>query len=303
VWPSVVFPQVVAGLLHDVVEDTDWSPEQLCARFGARVSAIVAGVTDAQDDGATPKAVRDAANQQRLLLAVGGSLQVALVKLADRVHNMRTLDAMPPEKRAKKAKETMELFVPLAATIGVGPLEAELRQLSAKHLSPLSAAGPLAALTAAAAKGAAAEAAEQSRRRRFPNPFAHLKRSADETFARATCPALLAEFLVADAALREAGVARQLQQHQRAWAEHCAAVTHAATTSAAARKAAGGKAEKASAPGSKPGWLSGAPAETAARLRATYAAALVAGFANAPAAFGVDAQHTVTALATILAYQ
>lgn len=108
---------MVAGLLHDVVEDTDWSTAQLCARFGETVSQIVNGVTDVDYFASTgssgsnavmtkaeAKAAQDAANQRRLLLAMGGSLNVVLVKLADRVHNMRTLGAMPPEKRAKKAK-------------------------------------------------------------------------------------------------------------------------------------------------------------------------------------------------------
>jgi (p)ppGpp synthase/HD superfamily hydrolase len=127
---------VVAGLLHDVVEDTDWSTTQLCARFGETVSQIVDGVTDvdyhhhasspgssssSSSDGASPmtkaeaKAAQDAANQQRLLLAMGGSLNVVLVKLADRVHNMRTLGAMPAEKRVKKAKVRRHFLLHLSS--------------------------------------------------------------------------------------------------------------------------------------------------------------------------------------------
>ena len=83
---------MVAGLLHDVVEDTEWSTEQLCSRFGDAVASIVDGVTDVEVmEMEMTKEEKDAYNQQRLLLAMGGNLNVVLVKLADRVHNMRTL--------------------------------------------------------------------------------------------------------------------------------------------------------------------------------------------------------------------
>jgi len=203
-------------------------------------------------------------------------------------------------------QETMELFVPLAATVGVSSLEAELRQLSAQHLSPLG------ALSDAATRNAAAE----SKSKGFPfssplNAFpALLKQSADESFARVTCPALLAEFLVADQALRDANVAQQLQEHRATWADHCTAVTARAASSSSVQE----KAQQAASKGGPAGWFSdlqskwshatepsAAPATT--QLRAAYAAALVAGFANTPAAFGVDAQQTVSALASLLAPQ
>ena len=154
---------------------------------------------------------------------MGGNLNVVLVKLADRVHNMRTLGAMPAEKRAKKAKETMELFVPLAKTVGVAPIEAELRRLSAQHLSPL------------AELSAAATASELQASR--PNSWPSLVRGfVDESFAKAPCPALVAVFLLEDRALREADLGGKLVAHRQAWAAHCAAAD--ARTSAAAGAAA-----------------------------------------------------------------
>lgn len=273
---------VVAGLLHDVVEDTEWSTDELCSRFGEAVGSIVDGVTDV--DTELSKAEHDAYNQQRLLLAMGGNLNVVLVKLADRVHNMRTLGAMPAEKRAKKAKETMELFVPLAKTVGVKPLEAELRALSAQHLSPL------AELTAAAEHGAARE-----------GNFGKLMGFADQAFATAKCPALLSEFLLADEALRKADLSSKLASHRETWAAHCSAadVPHLASGTVA-----GSRASHRQQP---PGWLSNvrfpgsAQKDAATHLRAAYAAALVAGFTNTPAAFGSESLEAVQSLTALFA--
>jgi len=93
---------VVAGLLHDTVEDTDATLEDIQAQFGASVATIVDGVTNAE-------AQTDYENNMDLLLALGREWRVALVKLADRLHNMRTLGAMPRHKQVKKAEETLSL--------------------------------------------------------------------------------------------------------------------------------------------------------------------------------------------------
>ncbi|KAH8097903.1 hypothetical protein JL720_822 [Aureococcus anophagefferens] len=103
------------GLLHDTVEDTSLTVGDIQATFGDAVARIVEGVTD------EPSQI-DSENQQDLLLSMSSEWRVALVKLADRLHNMRTLKHMPKEKRIKKAKETMELFVPLARKMGITPI-------------------------------------------------------------------------------------------------------------------------------------------------------------------------------------
>lgn len=125
---------VVAGLLHDTVEDTETTIEDLRVAFGDEVAKIVEGVTDEDD-------LPDPANQRELLLAMGREWRVALVKLADRLHNMRTLGAMPRHKRVKKATETLEVFVPLAAKLGASDVATELLDLSAKEVAPLGGLG------------------------------------------------------------------------------------------------------------------------------------------------------------------
>jgi hypothetical protein len=221
-------------------------------------------------------------------------LRTALALLFSSVHSLKPFLML---------QETMELYVPLAATIGVSSLEAELRQLSAQHLSPLG------ALTDAATRNAAASS-KASRGFPFSSPLnafpALLRQSADESFARITCPALLAEFLVADQALRDANVAQQLQEHRATWAGHCSAVSTSVESQEKEKR------QISPSKGGKGGWFSDLqakwadaempPSPATAQLRAAYAAALVAGFANTPAAFGVDAQQTVSALASLLAY-
>ncbi|EGB06871.1 hypothetical protein AURANDRAFT_6481, partial [Aureococcus anophagefferens] len=120
---------VMAGLLHDTVEDTSLTVGDIQATFGDAVARIVEGVTD------EPTQI-DSENQQDLLLSMSSEWRVALVKLADRLHNMRTLKHMPKEKRIKKAKETMELFVPLARKMGITPIYEELLDLCSETLLP-----------------------------------------------------------------------------------------------------------------------------------------------------------------------
>ena len=118
---------VIAGLLHDTVEDTEVTVDDVGARFGSQVARIVEGVTDSE-------ASAEADNQRELMLAMAAEWRVVLVKLADRLHNMRTLGSMPRHKQRKKARETLQLFVPLACRVGVTPLEEELRRLSLEYL-------------------------------------------------------------------------------------------------------------------------------------------------------------------------
>ena len=120
---------VIAGLLHDVVEDTDTTLGEIEAAFGAGVASIVSGVTD---EAGRP----DPENQEELLLSMSSEWRVALVKLADRLHNMRTLRHMPRPKQLAKARETMALYVPLAERLSIAPLADELLALSAATLTP-----------------------------------------------------------------------------------------------------------------------------------------------------------------------
>ena len=126
---------IVAGLLHDTVEDTDVTVEQIEGRFGAAAASIVAGVTD----GA---AVPASQSQRELLLAISRDWRVALLKLADRTHNMRTLVHMPAAKQAAKSRETLDLFVPLARRLGVEEIERELDQLCVSYLGEERPDGP-----------------------------------------------------------------------------------------------------------------------------------------------------------------
>jgi hypothetical protein len=185
---------IIAGLLHDVVEDTSKSLADIREAFGAHVASIVAGVTDDDDRP-------DIENQRQLLLAISADFRVALVKLADRVHNLRTLGAMPKEKQVKKAKETLRLFVPLARQLGVYQLEDELLRLSLAHVQPFKAVPPGAA-------GGLLEA--------LPGSGALL-----ENWHRLECPGEQLEALLdEDDEMRNAGI-RFASHHRSRWARHC----------------------------------------------------------------------------------
>ncbi|KAJ1450620.1 hypothetical protein M885DRAFT_531960 [Pelagophyceae sp. CCMP2097] len=120
---------VVAGLLHDTVEDTSVTLLDISQLFGADVATLVRGVTDSSVQ-------KQRENQRSFFLAVGLEWRTAVVKLADRLHNMRTLEHMPQVKQVRKAEETMLLFVPLARSLGLRKIECELRALSARYLNP-----------------------------------------------------------------------------------------------------------------------------------------------------------------------
>merc|ERR1711865_916203 len=191
---------VIAGLLHDTVEDTDVSADDIRRKFGNGVANIVEGVTDG------PKGVPDETNQCALLLAMSMDWRIVLVKLADRLHNMRTLGAMPREKQIRKAQETMSIFVPLARELGVSQLEEELEMRCAQTLFPqlFSPLDP-------------------------PNPAALLPPMRDVTrsvlgllsgAARLYCPAQLDSLLSRDETLDAFDAAQRISSHRQRWAEH-----------------------------------------------------------------------------------
>ena len=117
---------ICAGLLHDVVEDTQISKEELAKEFSEDIAEIVDGVTKISNLTFVSLEEKQVENHQKMLLAMGRDIRVIVVKLADRLHNIRTLNYMPGEKRERIAKETLEIYAPLAHKLGMFRIKAEL---------------------------------------------------------------------------------------------------------------------------------------------------------------------------------
>jgi len=125
---------LIAGLLHDTVEDTEATFEEIEARFGPAVRRIVEGETKVSK---LPKIEDEQAeNLRQMFIAMTEDVRIVIVKLADRLHNMRTLEFMPPEKQRRISQETLEIFAPLAHRLGMGQIKAELEDLAFKYLYP-----------------------------------------------------------------------------------------------------------------------------------------------------------------------
>ncbi|NIZ15525.1 bifunctional (p)ppGpp synthetase/guanosine-3',5'-bis(diphosphate) 3'-pyrophosphohydrolase [Phaeobacter sp. HF9A] len=127
---------IITALLHDTIEDTKASYEEVTTRFGEEVAMLVDGVTKLTNLQLSSRETKQAENFRKLFMAMSKDLRVILVKLADRLHNMRTIRAMRPEKQAQKARETMDIYAPLAGRMGMQWMREELEDLAFKVLNP-----------------------------------------------------------------------------------------------------------------------------------------------------------------------
>jgi len=128
---------IIAAILHDVIEDTPTPKDQLAERFGATVAELVDGVTKLDQIKFKSRAEAQAESFRKMLLAMVRDLRVILVKLADRTHNMRTIEVMPPVRRRAIARETLEIYAPIAERLGLYTMKLELEDLGFKALYPL----------------------------------------------------------------------------------------------------------------------------------------------------------------------
>ncbi len=127
---------IIAGLLHDIVEDTDYTDEELHEEFGDEIALMVDGVTKLGNLVYETREEAQAENLRKMFLAMSKDIRVLIIKLADRLHNMRTIDYMTPKKIEEKSKETLEIYAPLASRLGMFNLKFELEDIALKHLEP-----------------------------------------------------------------------------------------------------------------------------------------------------------------------
>ena len=129
---------VAAGLLHDSVEDTTVTTVDIRQEFGEQVAHIVEGVTKIDQIDFATREEQQAENLRKMMLAMVDDIRVVLIKLADRLHNMRTLEHLPPERQQKIAKETLEIYAPIAHRLGMGKIRGELEDLGFRYIDPIT---------------------------------------------------------------------------------------------------------------------------------------------------------------------
>src|SRR6201996_5857397 len=127
---------IVAALLHDTIEDTEATRAEIDSVFGHEIGALVEGLTKLKRLELVSREAKQAENLRKLLLAIADDVRVLLVKLADRLHNMRTLSHVPPESRRRTAEETIDIYAPLAGRMGMHELREELEDLAFRELNP-----------------------------------------------------------------------------------------------------------------------------------------------------------------------
>jgi guanosine-3',5'-bis(diphosphate) 3'-pyrophosphohydrolase len=128
---------IAAGLLHDAIEDTEATREDIRKEFGATVAHIVEGVTKIDKIEFADREERQAENVRKMVLAMVDDIRVVLIKLADRLHNMRTLEHLPEERRVQIAKETLDIYAPIAHRMGMGKVRGELEDLAFRYTDPI----------------------------------------------------------------------------------------------------------------------------------------------------------------------
>src|SRR5690242_10841729 len=129
-------PSIAGGLLHDTVEDTLTTLDEIKTLFGREITTLVDGVTKLGRANFSSREEKQAENFRKMLLAMGKDVRVILIKLADRVHNMRTLDHLPPDKQILIAQETLDIYAPVSHRLGIAWIKSELEDLALKYLHP-----------------------------------------------------------------------------------------------------------------------------------------------------------------------
>src|SRR5947199_7579341 len=128
---------LAAGLLHDSVEDTSVTIVDIRKEFGEQVAHIVEGVTKISKIDFSSHEEQQAENLRKMMLAMVDDIRVVLIKLADRLHNMRTLEHLPPDRRQKIAQETLDIYAPIAHRLGMGKIRGELEDLAFQYVDPI----------------------------------------------------------------------------------------------------------------------------------------------------------------------
>ncbi len=127
---------IIAGLLHDVIEDTDYTMKQMSEDFGDEIANLVDGVTKLGALKFDSKEERQAENLRKMFLAMSKDIRVLIIKLSDRLHNLRTINYMTHEKIVEKCQETLDIYAPLAARLGIYSMKMELEDIALKFLDP-----------------------------------------------------------------------------------------------------------------------------------------------------------------------